>query len=45
MDTATARDWFGAEFLAVYLQFKKGEVGAIAHLGADAFAARHAEVY
>ena len=45
MDTTTARDWFGAEFLAVYLQFKKGEAGAIADLGADAFAARHAEVY
>jgi glutamine synthetase len=42
-DAAAA--WFGQEFLAVYLQFKRAEMREVAELGEDAVVARYADMY
>jgi glutamine synthetase len=40
-----AAGWFGAEFLAVYLQFKRAEIKALAGLNEAEICRRYAEVY
>lgn len=42
---AAARDWFGSEFLDVYLMFKRSELAALQGLDDAAICARYAEVY
>jgi glutamine synthetase len=43
--TAAAREWFGEQFLDVYLRFKASELRAIAGLSDAEICARYAEVY
>lgn len=43
--TEAARDWFGAQFLDVYLRFKRSELRALAGLSDAEICARYAEVY
>jgi glutamine synthetase len=43
--TEVARDWFGQEFLAAYLQFKRSEIGALADLEPNDICDRYAAIY
>lgn len=43
--TAAAREWFGAEFLAAYLEFKRSEIAALAELEPSDICDRYAAVY
>jgi len=40
-----ARDWFGDEFFAVYLRFKRAELRAVEGLSPAEICARYAEIY
>jgi glutamine synthetase len=43
--TEVARGWFGAEFFAAYLQFKRSEIGALADLEPSDICDRYAAIY
>jgi glutamine synthetase len=43
--TPVAGDWFGAEFLAVYLLFKRSEISAVAGLSEAEVCSRYVDVY
>ena len=43
--TEAARGWFGAEFFAAYLQFKRSEIGALADLEPSDICDRYAAIY
>jgi glutamine synthetase len=43
--TDAARAWFGPEFLAAYLQFKRSEIGALAELEPSDICDRYAAIY
>ena len=43
--TKAAHDWFGDEFLQVYLRFKRAEARAVADLAEEKIAARYADAY
>ena len=44
-DSSAAVEWFGPEFLQVYLRFKRAELRAVDGLSPAAICARYAEVY
>jgi glutamine synthetase len=43
--TEVARAWFGPEFFAAYLQFKRSEIGALAELEPSDICDRYAAIY
>jgi glutamine synthetase len=43
--TPEAKHWFGADFLAAYLMFKRSEIEALVGLDDDSVCKRYAEVY
>jgi glutamine synthetase len=43
--TDAARAWFGPEFLAAYLQFKRSEIDALAELEPSDICDRYAAIY
>ena len=43
--TEAARGWFGAEFFAAYLQFKRSEIGALDELEPSDICDRYAAIY
>ncbi len=44
-DSAATRDWFGAEFHALYLRFKRAELKALGGTDEAAICARYAAIY
>jgi glutamine synthetase len=43
--TEAARSWFGPDFFAAYLQFKRSEIGALADLEPSDICDRYAAIY
>jgi glutamine synthetase len=43
--SAEAREWFGSQFLNVYLRFKRAELSAVEGLSEAELCARYAEIY